>query len=99
MKPKPAAPLRLCGRITLWKERRPVKRLGEFRASAEGVRANFSANEVLVGMMLEVPAAVFAIPRFAPDVDFFSLVTDQPCLYFTGFSCSFAVPQSPPPTV
>jgi fructose-specific PTS system IIA-like component len=53
-----------------------------FRLLVEEIRANFSAGEVLVGMMIEVPSAAFALREFAPLADFFSLGTNDLLQYF-----------------
>jgi fructose-specific PTS system IIA-like component len=53
-----------------------------FRRAVEEVRSNFSAPGVLVGMMLEIPSAAFAIAEFARDADFFSVGTNDLCQYF-----------------
>lgn len=53
-----------------------------FRAAVNAVAADFPGVEVPVGAMLEIPAAVFAVPELARDADFFSLGTNDLAQYF-----------------
>jgi fructose-specific PTS system IIA-like component len=53
-----------------------------FRGVVDEIRANFPPAEVLVGMMIEVPSAAFALGEFARHADFFSLGTNDLLQYF-----------------
>jgi fructose-specific PTS system IIA-like component len=59
-----------------------AEELRGFHAVTVDVRKDFPGTEVPIGMMLEVPSAVFAMPELSEWADFFCFSTDSMAQYF-----------------